>query len=202
MEHGSITAHDHILATDAAIDRYRYDCVWDRIWIARNQDGVERTNEGRGFIQQDKEELWELVEHLKELKPQKILEIGNACGGTTLVWQAIAPEVYSLDMKPLEGHIPRNYFLNVTFIVGDAHKQETLEEVKAFAPYDFLFIDGDHCTEGVKQDYEMYSPLVRAGGLVGFHDYNFDQVRTFLKTLPNLTIMPMDRFGIAILRKE
>ena len=55
MEHGSITAHDHILATDAAIDRYRYDCVWDRIWIARNQDGVERTNEGRGFIQQDKE---------------------------------------------------------------------------------------------------------------------------------------------------
>ena len=200
MEHGSLTAHDPIFALDVQMDRYIYDCVWDRIWIARNNDGVERTNEGRGFIQQDKEEFWQLMEYLIELKPQKILEIGNACGGTTLFWQALAPEVYSLDIKPLEGHIPGNYFPNVTFIVGDAHKQETLEEAKVFAPYDFLFIDGDHCTEGVKQDYEMYSPLVRSGGIVGFHDYNHDPVRTFLKKLDGLTVMPMDRFGIAILK--
>ena len=31
-------------------------------------------------------------------------------------------------------------------------------------------IDGDHTYEGVKQDFEMYSPLVRDGGLIGFHD--------------------------------
>jgi len=143
------------------------------------------------------------MEYLIQLKPQKIMEIGNACGGTTLVWQALAPTVISIDIEPLEGHIPPNYFPNVKFVIGDSHQIETLEYVKQeFAPVDFLFIDGDHCTEGVKQDYEMYSPLVRTGGLVGFHDYNFDQVRTFLKTLPNLTIMPKDRFGIAILRRE
>jgi hypothetical protein len=29
---------------------------------------------------------------------------------------------------------------------------------------DFLFIDGDHTYEGVKKDFEMYSPLVRREG--------------------------------------
>jgi len=37
---------------------------------------------------------------------------------------------------------------------------------------DFLFIDGDHTYEGVRQDYEMYSPLVQKGGYIAFHDIN------------------------------
>ena len=43
---------------------------------------------------------------------------------------------------------------------------------------------------------------IMVAGYDNDNDYNFDQVRTFLKTLPNLKIMPMDRFGIALLRKE
>ena len=35
---------------------------------------------------------------------------------------------------------------------------------------DFLFIDGDHSYEGVKQDFEFYSPFVAPGGIVAFHD--------------------------------
>jgi len=35
---------------------------------------------------------------------------------------------------------------------------------------DFLFIDGDHSYEGVKKDFEMYSPLVKKGGIIAFHD--------------------------------
>jgi predicted O-methyltransferase YrrM len=37
-------------------------------------------------------------------------------------------------------------------------------------PLDFLFIDGDHRYEGAKADFELYSPLVRPGGLIAFHD--------------------------------
>ncbi len=33
-----------------------------------------------------------------------------------------------------------------------------------------MFIDGDHTYQGVKQDFQMYSPRVRKGGLVAFHD--------------------------------
>ena len=35
---------------------------------------------------------------------------------------------------------------------------------------DFLFIDGDHRYESIKSDYTMYAPLVRKGGIIGFHD--------------------------------
>jgi predicted O-methyltransferase YrrM len=35
---------------------------------------------------------------------------------------------------------------------------------------DFLFIDGDHQYEGVRKDYNLYSRLVRPGGLIAFHD--------------------------------
>ena len=197
----TVTVDGHILASEVEMDRYVFDTVWDRIWIARNEDGEKRTHRSRGFIQQDKEELWQLVEKLQEINPQKMLEIGNACGGTTLVFQAFVPEVYSLDIKPIEGHIPLNYFPDVKFLVGDTHLQETLDMVNDYAPFDCVFIDGDHSTEGVKMDFEMYSPLVRKGGIVGFHDYNHGPVRTFLDTmLGSLEILPRDYYGIALYR--
>ncbi len=63
----------------------------------------------------------------------------------------------------------------------DSHNQETLEEVKNILSgnqLDFLFIDGDHTYEGVKKDFEMYSPLVRKGGIIAFHDIiNKDPLR-------------------------
>ena len=35
---------------------------------------------------------------------------------------------------------------------------------------DVLFIDGDHSYEGVKKDFELYSLLVKKGGIIAFHD--------------------------------
>jgi len=58
-------------------------------------------------------------------------------------------------------------------IRGDSHDSRTLERVKKILggeELDFLFIDGDHTYEGVRRDFEMYSPLVRRGGVVAFHD--------------------------------
>jgi hypothetical protein len=48
-----------------------------------------------------------------------------------------------------------------------------LERVKKLIPpggLDFLFIDGDHTLEGVRSDYDMYSPLVKPSGTIIFHD--------------------------------
>jgi predicted O-methyltransferase YrrM len=48
-----------------------------------------------------------------------------------------------------------------------------LKKIKAILKdnkVDFLFIDADHSYEGVKKDFEMYSPLVRKGGIIAFHD--------------------------------
>jgi predicted O-methyltransferase YrrM len=37
-------------------------------------------------------------------------------------------------------------------------------------PIDLLIIDADHSYGGVRSDYEMYAPLVGAGGLIALHD--------------------------------
>lgn len=41
-------------------------------------------------------------------------------------------------------------------------------------PIDLLFIDGNHDYEAVLQDYEQWSPLIKTGGVIAFHDVVFD----------------------------
>jgi len=48
---------------------------------------------------------------------------------------------------------------------------------------DLLFVDGDHSEEGVRRDYELYSPLVRRGGLVVFHDIVSDPSNPWVPTV-------------------
>jgi predicted O-methyltransferase YrrM len=69
---------------------------------------------------------------------------------------------------------------------ANSHESSTLDQVKRLfkgQQIDMLFIDGDHTYEGVKMDWEMYSQLVRPGGLVVFHDvagnYEDTQVKRF-----------------------
>lgn len=84
----------------------------------------------------------------------------------------------------------RERFDNCKFIWGDSHDISTFNmcsltlngnQLKSypasgnFRELDFLFIDGDHSYEGVKQDFEMYSPFVKQGGIVAFHDINDSQ---------------------------
>jgi len=61
----------------------------------------------------------------------------------------------------------------IFLIQGDSHSIETLRKIKAILrdnKVDFIFIDADHSYEGVKKDFEMYSLLVRKGGIIAFHD--------------------------------
>lgn len=64
--------------------------------------------------------------------------------------------------------------LDITY--RDSHSNEAFDEfvknmeIHQVKCLDLLFMDGDHCYEGVKKDYEMYSPFVRVGGIIAFHD--------------------------------
>ena len=49
---------------------------------------------------------------------------------------------------------------------------------------DMLFIDGSHQYEYVRQDYEMWSPFVRIGGVLAFHDANQEDVGRVILELP------------------
>jgi len=61
----------------------------------------------------------------------------------------------------------------IKLLRADSHNPKTLELVKTASDHrmiDFLFIDGDHTYEGVKRDFNMYSSLVKEGGIIALHD--------------------------------
>lgn len=47
-------------------------------------------------------------------------------------------------------------------------------------PIRVLLIDADHSYDGVRQDFELWSPLVAPGGVIIFHDYDVPEVRRFV----------------------
>lgn len=133
-------------------------------------------------------EFNELARLVKENGCRKILEIGTYRGGTLFVFSRLAePEaaIISVDYSPsLHGKLARSIQpllfrrmiqpnQKLFLLRADSHRQETLEKIKLIlngGQLDFLFIDGDHSYDGVKLDFTMYSPLVRTGGLIAFHD--------------------------------
>lgn len=146
-------------------------------------------------------EFLELAGLVKALECQALLEIGTFRGGTLFVFSQLAAAdatVISLDLhRTLRGRLGR--FLQEPLFRGmvrpgqkfamvrsDSHQPQTLARIEAQLQgrkLDFLFIDGDHSYEGVKKDFLMYSPLVRTGGLIAFHDVGINtpvhQVQTF-----------------------
>lgn len=133
-------------------------------------------------------EIRELMSAVQALAPQRMLEIGTANGGTLFLLTRVSAadaHVMSIDLpggafggdKNEWKHAIWEAFATgqqkMTLLRGDSHKRETLDLVKqqlGGRPLDFLMIDGDHTYDGVKMDFEMYSPLVRPGGLIAFHD--------------------------------
>jgi predicted O-methyltransferase YrrM len=156
------------------------DAILNFIWMA-----------GNGVIApgQEKSELSGLLHWMAARpKPRAVLEIGTCRGGTLFCWCALAaPDatVISLDLPGGihgGGYPPWKVFFyrrfaqpaqKLHFLRGDSHSPAMLDTVKKLVPpggLDFLFIDGDHTLAGVRQDYEMYSPLVKSGGAIVFHD--------------------------------
>jgi MMP 1-O-methyltransferase len=56
---------------------------------------------------------------------------------------------------------------------GTSH--DFLERIKTVGGIDLLFIDGDHSIEGCDFDFQQYSPHLKKGGYLLFHD--FDKTR-------------------------
>ena len=126
----------------------------------------------RYAIQQKKMEWINAMRIINEGdKKDNILEIGACNGGTTYCLSFFCNKLVTLDMStpaPFTfSEIEKN--CNYTYHGGDSHSQKIFNLVKDIK-YDVLFIDGDHTYEGSKQDFDMYSPLVKTGGIIIFHD--------------------------------
>ena len=144
------------------------------------------------YMPQERFEIEQLAQFVYNLHPKIIVEIGTKNGGTFMIWNEItSAKTISIDLvEGIHGGVSfdktqlrNSKFKNLygdrcTFISGNSHDLATYNElVKTLNgdKIDFLFIDGDHTYEGVKQDYEMYSHLVNEGGYIAFHDINDTQ---------------------------
>jgi predicted O-methyltransferase YrrM len=125
---------------------------------------------------------------VERLKPKTVLEIGTAGGGTLFLFTRVADPkatIISIDLPggPFGGGYPRwkiplyksfsKEGQKIYLIRRNSHDPQTLREVKGILgdeKVDFLFIDGDHTYDGVKMDFEIYSPLVKRDGIIAFHD--------------------------------
>ncbi len=133
-------------------------------------------------------EITELLNILQKRNIHAMLEIGTDSGGTLFLFSHVsAPDAkiisINLPWSTLNEYCMR--YRNILYknfatqrqqmnlLTENSHEQATLTKTHKLLKgnkLDFLFIDGDHSYDGVKQDFEMYAPLVRKGGVVAFHD--------------------------------
>lgn len=132
-------------------------------------------------------EILALMALLSERRPARIVEIGTARGGTLLLLTRVASydaTIVSVDLPggPFGGGYRRTHAnlirsfardrQKIHLVRGNSHSASTVDRVRAIlgGQADCLFIDGDHTYDGVLADFEKYSPLVSADGLIAFHD--------------------------------
>jgi predicted O-methyltransferase YrrM len=70
---------------------------------------------------------------------------------------------------------------HITMVKGLTVPTAELYKDKEFV---FVFIDADHSYEGAKADFEAWSPLVKSGGEVAFHDSGLESVGQVLDEIP------------------
>jgi predicted O-methyltransferase YrrM len=130
---------------------------------------------------QARSEITELL-HLAERRGrlEAVLEVGTESGGTLfLLARAAKPDaiIATIDISHPERAVVYRAFARdqqrVEMIHADSHDLRTRDRVKHLFGHqqlDLLFIDGDHSYEGVRRDFELYSPLVGKGGMIALHD--------------------------------
>jgi len=187
---------------------HRLQHLEKKLVSAQSRFAVPFVYRGKGYYKtieprQNPLEIEELYKTVMELSPAMVLEIGTARGGTLYLWtQAAKTDATIVSVDLPEGEFGGAYpICRVPFyeafsqpgqtlhlIRGDSHEAQTIEKVGIlFANHliDFAFIDGDHTYEGVKADFLNYGPLIRSGGIIGFHD---------ILPRPDLPEIQVDRF--------
>ncbi|GAA6137343.1 hypothetical protein NBRC116583_10900 [Arenicella sp. 4NH20-0111] len=137
---------------------------------------------------QQRQEMLSLIERINTLKPQSILEIGTAKGGTLFLFcQAAAPSatVVSIDLPGgiNGGGYPtwksalyqefKRESQSLHFLRCDSHHESSRDQASSLSPngkFDVIMIDGDHSYEGVKKDFALYRSLLSENGIIVFHD--------------------------------
>lgn len=159
--------------------------IVDHFKKLKNVEVIVQESYDLGMVQNHKEIL-DAANFFKTLNVKNFMEIGTDQGGSFAIWSKLSVDGIRISVDLPHGMFGRtdydeherdNYLRslgsNVHMYWGSSHDitmLKTVEEKLNGVLLDFMFIDGDHTYEGVKQDFEMYKHLVRPGGWIAFHD--------------------------------
>jgi predicted O-methyltransferase YrrM len=161
--------------------------VFDKLRFSSQTDRLQNINFSSGLG----DSAWLLHGLVRALKPQVCVEIGpargkSACYIATALKENGSGKLYSIDphsstaWNDNESIDSYDLFLRNVSLAGVEPFVEVVREFsyQAAATWklaiDILFIDGDHSYEGVKKDWEAFSPHVTEFGVVIFHDTLWD----------------------------
>ena len=147
-------------------------------------------NKGQQIMRDDysSQGLIDLIKEMEWSNPDKqtMIEIGSFIGESTIIFAKHFKKVIAIDpflsgyheqdptsrfdfnevyQEYLDRTNPYKNIQTLTITSDDAVKELNSET------YDFVYIDGIHSYEQVKQDIINYLPLVKKGGYIGGHDY-------------------------------
>jgi predicted O-methyltransferase YrrM len=140
-----------------------------------------------------------LLDFYVKLKAKNVLEIGSYYGASLHHWLHYSNKnanVVSIDLpirefcgpldprcKIQEDAIANEWKSwtkennNKLYLIQDiSQKESVVKEVHKLLNgsfFDFIFIDGNHMYDAVKRDFELYTPLVRKGGIIALHDIGY-----------------------------
>ena len=155
-------------------------------------------NGANSHLQQIPDELTELIFFLKNYEKSNnfrfkaFLEIGFHAGYTNTILNKIFQfdEILGIDtfQEFVDGNSLRanHRFKNLTLICGDSTSSRVINNVKKFAPFDLILIDGNHDYKFIKKDFENYKTMLAKNSFIIIHDIkskSFPGVSKFWKEI-------------------
>lgn len=113
----------------------------------------------------------------------RICDIGTGFGESALFFAESKPNyiVYSVDAFGMvgDGRVWKEFHAdNILYAINNYKSANNIiqilgnsQTVKWELPVDAIYLDADHRYEGVKKDFEVYSPWLKDGGYIFFDDY-------------------------------
>ena len=167
--------------------RHGLAAIWGRWRQDRHRRRLRRIRFRSGLG----DSAWLLYGLVRSMKPEVCVEIGSARGKSACHIGLALAENERGRLYAIDPHQPTAWSDDEStdtwpIITGNLRRLGLEDRVRVLRqdstevaarwrePIDLLFIDGDHSYDGVRRDWEAFSPFVRPSGVVVFHDTLWD----------------------------
>jgi predicted O-methyltransferase YrrM len=121
-------------------------------------------------------ELEPMTKLYKDLRPKRVLEIGCWDGGTMQVWLENAVSgatIVAVDLEHRNSDAYEDWRMpdtDLRLFTGSSYGEDGAAFIAANGPYDWILVDGDHSSHGVRADVRNCMAAANPGAIMLLHD--------------------------------